>query len=260
MFGVEASNGMMQVACCWRPCPRSAASQSAYRGGQGALSGRGTADHCAGPSSCLVPTMWGVTGWHHRQGMPGAPFPVGLCTLRVMHPVMPQPRTTSWGAAESGKRHGFRPLLSEPDVHVSLHPAQASHRPCEGPVSRETTCWLHETAEPSIPSAAPGNVPWTAGAFAASEGKGAPGPQSHRHVPPLLGRFHPGSRAETPQGSRRAFAPGAVAPRLHPMTGRHALFPTPIPAPPLVRLTAFLPSLPPGRDGLPTFHTGDHDG
>jgi len=102
VFGVEASNGMREVACCWRPRPRSAASQSAYRGGQVDLSGRGTADHCAGPSSCLVPTMWGVTGWHHRQGMPGAPFPVGLCTLRVMHPVMPQPRTTSWGLPSQG--------------------------------------------------------------------------------------------------------------------------------------------------------------
>src|SRR2546427_677761 len=37
--------------------------------------------------------------------------------------------------AESGKRDYSRPLLSEPDVKVSLHPAQASRRPCEGPVS-----------------------------------------------------------------------------------------------------------------------------
>ncbi len=34
---------------------------------------------------------------------------------------------------------------------VSLHPAQASQRPCEGPVSSKTTCWLHETRQTSMP-------------------------------------------------------------------------------------------------------------
>src|SRR5262249_56004916 len=35
---------------------------------------------------------------------------------------------------------------------VSLHPAQASQRPCNGPVSSDTTCWLHDTAKKSMPS------------------------------------------------------------------------------------------------------------
>src|SRR5215510_15602988 len=35
---------------------------------------------------------------------------------------------------------------------VSLHPAQASQRPCDGPVSSPTTCWLHDTVEKSMPS------------------------------------------------------------------------------------------------------------
>src|SRR5215510_16610974 len=35
---------------------------------------------------------------------------------------------------------------------VSLHPAQASQRPCDGPVSSHTTCWLHDTVEKSMPS------------------------------------------------------------------------------------------------------------
>ena len=52
---------------------------------------------------------------------------------------------------ESGKRDYSRPLLSEPDVKVSLHPAQASQRPCEGPVSMRRTCWLHDTEQQSIP-------------------------------------------------------------------------------------------------------------
>ena len=49
------------------------------------------------------------------------------------------------------RRDYSRPLASEPDVKVSLHPAQASQRPCEGPVSSHRTCWLHDTTQKSIP-------------------------------------------------------------------------------------------------------------
>src|SRR4029453_14663669 len=34
---------------------------------------------------------------------------------------------------------------------VSLHPAQASQRPCDGPVSSHTTCWLYDTEPKSMP-------------------------------------------------------------------------------------------------------------
>src|SRR5882724_1404430 len=37
----------------------------------------------------------GLTGWHHRQGMPGCSFPEGLCTLLVNHHVISQPSTAS---------------------------------------------------------------------------------------------------------------------------------------------------------------------
>jgi hypothetical protein len=47
-----------------------------------------------------------------------------------------------------------RLLASELDVKVSLHPAQASQRPYERPVSSHTTCWLHDTTEKSMPSRA----------------------------------------------------------------------------------------------------------
>ena len=83
--------------------------------------------------------------------------------------------------------------------------------------------------------------------------------QSHRHVQHLLYRFLCGSRTETPQGSQLACAPGDVATRLRPTTGRRSLFPTPIPAPPLVGLAAFLPSKK-ERYGLPTFHKVDKNG
>src|SRR5215475_12584918 len=44
-----------------------------------------------------------------------------------------------------------RLLASELDMKVSLHPAQASQRPCERPVSRHRTCWLHDTTQTSMP-------------------------------------------------------------------------------------------------------------
>jgi hypothetical protein len=84
--------------------------------------------------------------------------------------------------------------------------------------------------------------------------------ESHRHVQHLLDRFLRCSRAETPQGSLPAFASGDVATRIRPMTGRHSLFPTPLPAPPLVGLTAFLPSFQKEQYGLTTFHKVDSDG
>jgi len=91
-------------------------------------------------------------------------------------------------------------------------------------------------------------------------GKGAPVQKSHRHVQHLLCRFFRRSRAETPQGSQPACASGDVTIRIRPTTGRHALFPTPIPASPSVSLTASLPSLQKERYGLTTFHKVDTDG
>src|SRR5467141_1442837 len=100
--------------------------------------------------------------------------------------------------------------------------------------------------------------PWTACAFAEREGKVAPVAHVHRHLQHLLYRFLRASRAETPQGSLPACASGDVATRIRPATGRPSLFPTPIPASPLVGLTTFLPSQ--ERDGLTTFHKVDSDG
>ena len=89
--------------------------------------------------------------------------------------------------------------------------------------------------------------------------------QGHRHLQHLLYRFLRGSRAETPQGSLPACASGdladlAGATRIRPMTGQRSLFPTPIPAPPSVDLTTFLPSFRKERYGLPTFPKVDTDG
>jgi hypothetical protein len=83
--------------------------------------------------------------------------------------------------------------------------------------------------------------------------------QAHRHLQHLLCRFLCCSRTETPQGSQLACALGDVTTHIHPMTGWHSLFPTPLPAPPLVGLTAFLPSKK-ERYGLTTFRTVNSDG
>jgi hypothetical protein len=37
----------------------------------------------------------GLPGWHHRQGMPGCPFPEGRYTLLVNHHVISQPSAAS---------------------------------------------------------------------------------------------------------------------------------------------------------------------
>ena len=86
----------------------------------------------------------------------------------------------------------------------------------------------------------------------------------HRHLQHLLYRFLSGSRAETPQGSLPACASGDVAStpgatRILPITRRPSLFPTPLPAPPVVGLMASLP-FKKERYGLTTFRKVDRDG
>src|SRR5262249_54621270 len=95
-------------------------------------------------------------------------------------------------------------------------------------------------------------------------GKVAPVARGHRHLQHLLYRFLRGSRAETPQGSLPACASGDLAStpgatRILPITRRHSLFPTPLPASPLVGLMAFLPCKK-ERYGLTTFRKVDKDG
>ena len=101
VFDGEDANGMVAVACCWRPPPCSTAPQSPDRGGQVDRYGHDHEAHGAGPSSGVAPTISRVTGWHLRQGLPGAPFPVGRGTLQGMPPVMPQPHTPSWRLVSS---------------------------------------------------------------------------------------------------------------------------------------------------------------
>jgi len=81
-----------------------------------------------------------------------------------------------------------------------------------------------------------------------------------RHLQRPLNRFLKFSRSSTPQGSQRACAPGNVATHIRPATGRLSLFPTPLPAPSSVGLTASLPFFRKERYGLTTFRKVDKNG
>jgi hypothetical protein len=69
----------------------------------------------------------------------------------------------------------------------------------------------------------------------------------------------PRHRKEVCPLARRVMLPRSGATRIHPITGWPSLFPTPLPAPPLVGLTAFLP-FKKEQYGLTTFHKVDTNG
>ena len=62
VFVMEDADRMMEVACYWLPHPRSAAPQSAARGGQGDRECLGMGHPCFGPYSCPASAISGVTG------------------------------------------------------------------------------------------------------------------------------------------------------------------------------------------------------
>jgi hypothetical protein len=69
----------------------------------------------------------------------------------------------------------------------------------------------------------------------------------------------PRHRREVCPLARRVMLPRSGATRIHPITGWPSLFPTPLPALPLVGLTAFLPRVE-EQYGLTTFRKIDKDG
>ena len=69
----------------------------------------------------------------------------------------------------------------------------------------------------------------------------------------------PRHRREVCPLARRVILPKSGTTRIHPITGRPSLFPTPLPALPLVGLTASLPHVE-GPYGLTTFRKVDPKG
>jgi len=130
----------------------------------------------------------------------------------------------------------------------SLHPAQASQRPCEGPVSIRKTCWLHDTSHASIPlrgSSTSGASPPTFATpslsiLTAFSCRDTAGKSARLRVESccLSNRRNP-----YPSNYRTAFAFS------HPHTRTAVGWPC-----------AFLPFLRKERYGLTTFHKIDKDG
>src|SRR5215471_20031320 len=96
----------------------------------------------------LSPYRSGVAGPPHTRLLRSPAFQPCACPLALSGPG--QAVASESSALNSGLlRRQFAPCVTWRTV--SLHSAQASRRPCEGPVSSDTTCWLHDTERWSIP-------------------------------------------------------------------------------------------------------------
>ena len=172
----------------------------------------------------LSPYRAGLAG-RHRTRLPVSPaFPTCSCPLWL-----------SPSGESMTQESPFELLLTVSRIQhrvprrtVSLHPAQASQRPCEGPVSSHTTCWLHDTEQKSMPLRGREHQ-WNEATDICNtfctDSSVVLVPRHRREVSPL---------------ARGVMLPTGATP-IHPITGWPSLFPTPIPAPPSVGLTAFLP-------------------
>ena len=241
------------LACarCTSPIMRRVRTAKVYRyAHDGAASRRGRGECEVPPLEIGVRTMQlspyraGLAGRHGtRLPVPPA-FPTGSCPLWLS----PSGQSMTQESPFELLLTVSRIQLRVPRRTVSLHPAQASQRPCEE--TRQQSYNLLAARYDTEVDALTGKV--------------APVAHVHRHLQHLLYRFLHSSRAETPQGSLPACASGDVArtpgaTRILPITRRPSLFPTPLPAPPVVGLMAFLP-FKKERYGLTTFRKVDTDG
>ncbi len=95
----------------------------------------------------LSPYRAGLAG-PHRTRLPMSPaFPTCSCPLWLSPSGKSMTQESPFELLLTVSRMQHR----VPRRTVSLHPAQASQRPCEGPVSIRKTCWLHDTSHASIP-------------------------------------------------------------------------------------------------------------
>src|SRR5215813_2035677 len=95
----------------------------------------------------LSPYRAGLAGRHGtRLPVPPA-FPTCSCPLQLSPSGKSMTQESPFELLLTLSRMQHR----VPRRTVSLHPAQASQRPCDGPVSSHTTCWLHDTTQRSMP-------------------------------------------------------------------------------------------------------------
>jgi hypothetical protein len=144
----------LQCARCTSPIMRRVRTAKLYRHAHDGAAFRRGRDECEVPpleigvrAMQLSPYRTGLAG-PHRTRLPMSPaFPTCSCPLWL-----------SPSGESMTQESPFELLLTVsriqhrvPRCTVSLHPAQASQRPCEGPVSSHTTCWLHDTNQKSMP-------------------------------------------------------------------------------------------------------------
>ena len=138
------------LACarCTSPIMRRVRTAKVYRyAHDGAASRRGRGE-CEVPpleigvrAMQLSPYRAGLAGRHGtRLPVPPA-FPTGSCPLWLSPSGQSMTQESPFELLLTVSRMQHR----VPRRTVSLHPAQASQRPCDGPVSSKTTCWLHDT-------------------------------------------------------------------------------------------------------------------
>jgi len=144
----------LEYARCTSPIMRRVRTAKVYRHAHdGAASRRGRGE-CEVPpleigvrAMQLSPYRAGLAGRHGtRLPVPPA-FPTCSCPLWLSPSGQSMTQESPFELLLTVSRIQHR----VPRRTVSLHPAQASQRPCEGPVSSETTCWLHDTRQTSIP-------------------------------------------------------------------------------------------------------------
>jgi hypothetical protein len=144
----------LEYARCTSPIMRRVRTAKLYRyAHDGAASRRGRGE-CEVPpleigvrAMQLSPYRAGLAGRHSTR-LPVSPaFPTCSCPLGLspLGQSMTQESPFELPLTVSRIQHRV------PRRTVSLHPAQASQRPCEGPVSSPTTCWLHDTRQKLMP-------------------------------------------------------------------------------------------------------------
>src|SRR5262249_12391010 len=96
----------------------------------------------------LSPYRVGVAGPCHTRRLTSPAFRPCCCSL-VLSGLGEAVASESSPLNSGLLRRQFTPCVTWRTV--SLHPAQASQRPCKGPVSMKKTCWLHDTRQTSMP-------------------------------------------------------------------------------------------------------------
>jgi hypothetical protein len=144
----------LQCARCTSPIMRRVRPAKVYRHAHDGAAARRGRGECEVPpleigiwAMQLSPYRAGLAGRHYTR-LPVSPaFPTCSCPLWLSPSGESMTQESPFELFLTVSRMQHR----VPRRTVSLHSAQASQRPCEGPVSMKKTCWLHDTRRKSMP-------------------------------------------------------------------------------------------------------------